>query len=189
MKPIQAAKHRAIDWQQARARLAKAAAALNDPDRLAPERARAILDKERYAIETRHVREVLRVRGCTPLPGTPEFLVGITNLRGQILAVLDLRTFFGIASQQASELSRVIVLGHERVEFGVLADVVFEVIVLRIDELCDPPGSVGSIAREYLRGVTGDALILLDGAILLQDPRLFIDLAEDGALAAGGEKT
>ena len=197
-----------IDWQAMRNRLAQAAAATEESHRLTPERMRAILQErariaarippqapaagsvlevirfhlgeERYAVETRYLREILRVKEITPLPGTPDFLVGIANLRGQIMAVFDLRRLFGISLAGETELTRVIVLGQERIEFGVLADAVDQVAMLPLDEVKESPASVAGITREYVRGVTADALILLDGAVLLRDPRLTIDLGTDG---------
>ena len=201
-----------IDWTKLKQRLEKSKTALEESHQLSAERAQTILEEraramarvpsqapdagallevvtfalgsERYAIETAHVREVLRLRDCMPLPGTPDFLVGVTNLRGQIVAIMDLRVFFGIPSQGTSDQSRIIVLGHDRIEFGMLADAVFEVAMLRIDEVRESPGSVTGIAREYVRGVTADSLILLDGSILLKDPRLFIDLGDNTGTAA-----
>jgi purine-binding chemotaxis protein CheW len=207
MKPIRHVSTSAIDWQQVRSRLARAIAATEEALHLSPERARAVMDEraralarvsadseqaaelvevvvftlanERYAIETRHVREVVRFTDFTRLPAAPEFLVGITNLRGHILAVIDLRKFFGVAVKGLTDLSRVIVLGGERPEFGVLADTTHEVTTLRADAVLEPPGSVAGVAREYLRGITQEALIVLDGAVLLADPRLFIDQGDD----------
>jgi len=207
----------AIDWQQVRDRLKQAAQASEESHRLSPDRVQAVLEararaaaripeqapaasavievvhlvlgEERYAIETNCVREILRLKEFTPVPETPDFLLGVTNLRGQIVAVMDLRQFFGIAPQRPTDHSRVIVLGQERVEFGLLADAVHEVTLLRIDEIRETPGSVAVGARAYLRGVTGDALLVLDGAALLLDPRLHIDLADDGVQAPGEVKS
>jgi purine-binding chemotaxis protein CheW len=201
-----------IDWQKLRERLARACAATEGSVRLSPERARAVMEErartlarvpprpphaaevleivtfalagERYAVETRHVREVVRPAALTPVPGAPDFLVGLHNLRGDILAVFDLRRFFGVADREATDLSRVIVLGGERAEFGALADAVHEVTTLRIDEVHEPPASVGGAGRGYLRGVTAGALVVLDGAALLRDGRLFIDQAEEAPPAA-----
>jgi purine-binding chemotaxis protein CheW len=195
-----------IDWQQLRHRLARARQATEESARLSPERARAVMEErarilarvpsrppeaaevlevvtfaladERYAVETRHVREVLRVSEIAPVPGAPELLAGLLNLRGEILAVFDMRRTFGAADLGLTERARVVVLGDERAEFGVLADEVHEVTTLRIDEVHEAPGSVAGVAREYLRGVTAGALIVLDGAVLLRDSRLFIDQAE-----------
>jgi purine-binding chemotaxis protein CheW len=136
------------------------------------------LGNEEYALETRHVREVVRLADCTPLPGAPPFLLGAFNLRGDILAVFDLRSFFGIAGQRPAEGARVLVLGGERAEFGLLADAAREVRGVQADEILEPPGAVAGAGREYVRGVTKEALIVLDGAVLLGDRRLFIDWDE-----------
>jgi len=197
----------AFSWQEIHERLARARAATEEALHLSPERARAIMQErahilarvppqapraadvlevaiftlanERYAIETHHIREVARFREFTPVPGAPDFLVGLLNLRGEILAVFDLRKFFGVADPGLTDLSRVLVLGGERPEFGVLADTVHEIRTLRIDDVFEPPGSVAGIGREYPRGVTADGIIVLDGALLLQTTRLFLDQGDD----------
>jgi purine-binding chemotaxis protein CheW len=137
-----------------------------------------LLASEQYAIETQYVREVVRLTEYTPLPGSPPFLRGVMNLRGEILAIIDLRTFLGVPDKALGDLSRVLVLGGERAEFGVLADEAHEVRILRTDEVLEPPGSVAGVGREYLRGVTQEALLVLDGTALLQDSRIFVDQGE-----------
>ena len=201
-----------IDWEEVRRRLARAAEATGETLRLSPQRAKAILDEraralarvppaapkasevleiatfalanEHYGVETRFVREVVRLADFTPLPGAPPFLVGVLNLRGEILALIDLRTFFGVPARGLTDLARVLVLGDERPEFGVLADAAHEVTTLRVDEVHEAPDSAAGVGREYLRGVTKDALIVLDGAALLGDGRLFIDQGEAGGGAS-----
>jgi purine-binding chemotaxis protein CheW len=195
------------NWEETRERQARVEAATAVEVRLSPERARVVMEdraralarvpprapnaaevievvtfrvaNENYAIETRHVREVVPFADVTRVPGAPAFLAGLINFRGDVLAVFDLRKLFGSADAEATDLSRVIVLGSERVEFGVLAVAVREVLVLRIDEVHEAPGSVADVGWEYLRGVTAAALIVLDGAALLRDVRLFIDLVDD----------
>jgi purine-binding chemotaxis protein CheW len=195
-----------IDWQEARRRLDRLAAATNGSSALAPEQARAVLEEraralarvppqapdasevvpvvtftlagERYAVEARCVREVTRVGERTPVPGAPDFLVGVVNLRGEILAVFDLRKFFGLAPGAVTEQSRILVLGGDRAEFGVLADEAHEVGTLRTADVLEPPASVAGVSREYLRGVTAEALAVLDGDVLLRDSRLVIDWRE-----------
>ena len=71
-------------------------------------------------------------------------------------------------------------MGESRTEFGMLADDVQEVAVLRRADVLEPPASIQGTGREYLLGVTGEALIVLDGAVLLRDGRLFVDQAEEG---------
>jgi purine-binding chemotaxis protein CheW len=191
------------DWQEVRGRLDKLNQAAEGASGLAPERARAVLEERAralarvpaqapaasevlavvtftlagagYAVEARHVREVVRPGEHTPVPGAPDFLVGVVNLRGEILAVFDLRKFFGLPPGAETDASRILVLGGDRAEFGVLADEVHEVRVLRTADLLEPPASVAGVGREYLRGVTAEALAVLDGDVLLRDGRLFID--------------
>ena len=79
------------------------------------------LASERYAVENRYVREVVRLADLAPVPGAPEFMAGVTNLRGEILAVVDLRRFFGVPARGITDTSRVVVLGADEAEFGVLA--------------------------------------------------------------------
>jgi purine-binding chemotaxis protein CheW len=202
-----------IDWKRVRERLARAIEATEEATALTPERARSVMEEraralarvppepprateilevaifalgaERYAIETRHVREIVRLADFTPVPGAPDFLVGVMSLRGEILAVIDLRRFLGVPAVGLTDLSRVVVLGPEPAAFGVLADEAREVSTLRIEEVLEPPETVAGVGREYLRGVTKDALLVLDGAALLGDPRLFINQAEkEGGLPA-----
>ena len=210
MKDARRTRTSGINWQEVRERLARIDTAITGGVRLSPERARAVMEEraralarvpprapnaaevievvtfslanERYAVETCHVREVIRCSDVTPVPGAPDFLTGLLNLRGEVLAVFDLRTFFGVAAGGAAGLRRVLVLGGERAEFGVLADAVQEVLPLRIDEVHEPPGSLAGPGREYLRGVTAGALLVLDGAVLLRDGRLFIDQGEENGL-------
>jgi purine-binding chemotaxis protein CheW len=193
-----------IDWKQVRQYLAEAALATEEASRLSPDRARVILEErarqlgrvpppppapgevlqvvtftlggERYAIGTNHVREVIRLgEGYARLPGAPAFVFAAVNLRGEILTVLDLRPFFGIAQREPGEHSRIVVLGAEYVEFGLLVEDAHEVVVVRRDQLLDPPASVTGPGREYLLGVTSEALIVLDGGVLLRHRRLFVD--------------
>jgi purine-binding chemotaxis protein CheW len=193
----------AIDWQGVRARLARALAATEEAARPSPGWAREVLEErarvlarvppappwagetievvtfalasEQYALPTRFVREVVRLADPTPLPGAPPFLAGVLNLRGDLLALVDLRPFLGTAAHEATGPARVLVLGDGRAEFGILADAAHEVRILRADEVLGPPPAAGSAGREWLRGVTREALVVLDGAALLQDGRLFID--------------
>jgi purine-binding chemotaxis protein CheW len=138
------------------------------------------LGRERYGIESAYVREVVRFTDFTPVPGAPEFLVGVTGLRGELLAIVDLRALLGVQQQGITDLSRIIVLGGERAEFGLLADSTHELKLLPAGQLLEPAAAAG-LERQLLRGVTAEALIVLDGAALLRDQRLFIGADGGGA--------
>jgi purine-binding chemotaxis protein CheW len=187
-----------IDWAEVRRRLAQAGEAVANAA-ISSARARAIMDdraqrlarkapaqragdalevltfvlgQERYAVETRYAREVVRLANITPVPGVPSFVMGVTNYRGQILCVLDVRLLLDAPAAGVTNLSRLIVLGAGSAEFGVLADRADEIRSLHADEILASPAAVIGTGREYVRGVTRDALTVLDGAWLLRDPRL-----------------
>lgn len=135
------------------------------------------LGRERYAIESHFVREIVRMAEITPVPGAPDVLSGVTNLRGEILAVFDLARLFGLPAAASSEQARLLVLGRDHSELGILTDEVCQGSAVHVAELGDAQAAAidGSVP---LRGVTRDGLQVLDGGCLLQDARLFIDQGE-----------
>ena len=196
-----------IDWDEVRTRVAKAfdrSSGESSPERarevlverarrlaLAAERPEAAVEalellpfrlgREHYAIETRYAREVVRLTGFTAAPGTEDFLLGVANLRGEIVPIFDLMLFFGFTSQGLMDRSRVIVVGAAEVEFGIIADSVQAVTRLPADALVADAAFEGERGGECIRGVTRDAMIVLDGAALLKDRRLFIGGKPDAA--------
>ncbi len=208
---------RGLDWAEARARLAKAARALGSQEGgLAPEQARAILERraralarpldaerprentfgavvftlasERYAIETRYIREVTRLADLAGIPGAPPRFAGLTNLRGEILLVIDLRELLGLPGQGVTDHSRLVVLGSGGDQVGLLATSVLEVSALSSTDILPAPDGASGVGREFLRGVTRDALIVLDGSTLLNHPRLFLDSGKvERTLGEGGQ--
>jgi purine-binding chemotaxis protein CheW len=134
---------------------------------------------ERYAVETRFVREVHPLRDLTPLPGTPAFVRGIVNLRGRILPVYDLKQFFALPEHGLTDLHRIIVVGGEDFEIGLLADVVTGVRLLPRSALSPPLPTLSAIAAEYLIGVSEERLVVLDLERLLSDPRIVVNDGEN----------
>ena len=197
----------AFDWEDLRARLAEAALGASEGRRHSPEQARAIMDEraralariparppaaaevlevvtfvlgdEVYALETRLVRRVMPSTPPTPIPGATGLLSGLINIRGELLPVFDLRGLLGASARAATERSRIFVLGGERDDLGILVDEARGVLTLRLDQVLDPAPSSAAAGRHHLRGVTADALILIDGDSLLRDPRLVIDQGDD----------
>jgi purine-binding chemotaxis protein CheW len=198
---------RKFDWETAKQRLARTAKMLQDVEHLSPERAKQVLDErarvlaqtppedldssefievvtfdlggERFALETRYVREILHAFDATPVPGAPDFLRSVTDLRGDVLAVMDISGLLNLpGTGPADQRPWLLVLGAERAEFGIIAHAVSEVTRLRVDRIHPPPGSVAGLARDFVRGVTADALIVLEGGVLMADERLIIDQNE-----------
>ena len=130
---------------------------------------------ERYAVETRFVAEVHPLRDLTPLPGTPDFVRGIVNLRGRILPVYDLKKFFSLPEQGLTDLHRIVVVSGGDFELGLLADVVVGVRELARDALSPPLPTLSVIAAGYLKGVSEESLVVLDLERILTDPRIVVN--------------
>lgn len=130
-----------------------------------------VLAPETYAIEAALVREVTLLSRLTPLPSTPSFVRGIVNIRGEIVAVIDLERFFGLPERDPGDLDKLVVLHTRERVMGILADAVG---MARIDlaDIGPPPSTLSDDGRRCLKGVTPDCRIVLDGARLISDERL-----------------
>jgi len=132
------------------------------------------LAQERYALETRYVREVCPLKDVTPVPRTPPFLLGIVNVRGRILPVLDLKKFFDLPEQGLTDLHRIILVEGHELEFGLLADATVGVRSIPAETLQPSLPTLTGIRGEYLKGVTADRLVVLDVGRILADPRIVV---------------
>jgi purine-binding chemotaxis protein CheW len=134
-----------------------------------------ILSRERYAFESRWVRAVHPLRRLTVLPCTPPHVLGIVNLRGQVVAVIDIRRFFGLPQRGLADLDKVVVLGDGAMEFGVLADAVPGARLVPRGALQAAIPTFTGIRQAYLLGVAPDGLAVLDAARLLRDEQLVVN--------------
>lgn len=133
------------------------------------------LATERYAFVAADVDDVQPLRELTPLPCTPPFLRGLVNLRGRLVAVVDLKRFFGLPEQGITDLHRILLLRNGTLEVGILADAVESVVAVPVDALVAPPPTWSGIRAEAIRGITGDGLVVLDAGAILGDPSLLIE--------------
>jgi purine-binding chemotaxis protein CheW len=132
------------------------------------------LASERYAVESRYVQEVHPLKELTPLPCTPAFVLGIVNVRGRILPVLDIKKLFGLAEQGLTDLHRIILVHGHGLELGLLADVIVGTRSLSVASLQPSLPTLTGIRAEYLRGVNEERLVVLDLDRLLTDPNLVV---------------
>jgi len=133
-----------------------------------------LLAQETYAIETNFVREVHPMTELTPLPCTPAFVFGLINVRGQILTVIDMKKLFDLPERGITNLNKVIVVRKDAMELGILADEIIGIRNLPLNELQPPLSTMTGIHAEYLRGVTGERLIVLDMERFLTDRKLIV---------------
>jgi purine-binding chemotaxis protein CheW len=137
------------------------------------------LGAQRCAIEMRFVNEVQKPLPITRLPGAPAHLLGITSLRGEILPVFDVRELLQAGHAERSEAARVLVLGETSLELCVTVDAVYDIRMLACDSVLEASQSRFGLSGAYLRGVTSDALVVLDAAALLADRQLFVGDADE----------
>jgi purine-binding chemotaxis protein CheW len=132
------------------------------------------LAAESYAIESVFVREVCTLKDFTPLPGVPSFILGIVNLHGQILPVVDLKIFFNLQEKGFGELNKVIILCNDQMEFGILADEIKGTKVIYREEMLPVPHSITGFGEKYLKGITKDHIVVLEAKNILNDEKIII---------------
>ena len=129
---------------------------------------------ERYGIESSYVREVYPLKELTPLPCTPSFVLGIANVRGQILSVIDIKKFFDLPGKGLTDLNKVIIIHNDAMEFGVLADVILGMRRIALGDIQPSLPTLTGIREQYLKGVTPEGVVLLDAGKLLTDKNIVI---------------
>ncbi len=122
-----------------------------------------ILKDETYGINVMQVQEVLRVIEIAPVPGAPNYVLGIINLRGNVVTVIDTRGRFGLPSTEVDDSSRIIVIESEKQVVGILVDAVSEVVELRSNEIEVVPNVGNDESSRYIQGVATreDSLLIL----------------------------
>lgn len=133
------------------------------------------LAHERYAVQTSLVSEVVNLRDLTPVPGAPAWLAGVMNLRGRIVAVLDLKKFFDLPGRGITDTHKVIVLSDGVTELGALADTVAGVLEIEREELCDRLPTLSGIRTDYLTGIRSDGLVVLAAEKILSSEQLIVN--------------
>ena len=130
------------------------------------------LENEVSGVNVMQVQEVLRYTEIAPVPGAPDYVLGIINLRGNVVTVIDTRLKFGLMPAEVTDSSRIIIIEAEKQVVGILVDSVAEVVYLKASEI-DPAPSVGTEeSARFIQGVSNrkeDLLILVDLNKLLSD--------------------
>ncbi len=121
------------------------------------------LEDETYGINVMQVQEVLREIEVAPVPGAPHYVLGIINLRGNVVSVIDARMRFGLPVKESTDLTRIIVIEIQQHIIGVLVDSVAEVVDIKRSEIETAPNVGTSETSKYIDGVVsrGEKLLIL----------------------------
>lgn len=132
------------------------------------------LASEYYGIDIALVESIIKIQTITQLPKSPAYVRGVTNLRGSVLPVIDLRTRFAINSSEDTKQTRIIIVTMGVIKVGVVVDGVSE--VLRVsDELIEPlPPMISSVNSAFLKGIVR----LENRLIILLELGKVLDLTE-----------
>jgi len=141
------------------------------------------LDCEEYGIGILKVKEIIGMMRITPVPQTPEFVMGVINLRGKVIPVIDLRLRFGMNSIDYKDRTCIVVVEIDSnpgsIHIGIVVDAVSEVINIKSNDIEDIPSFGITLSTEYILGmakVAGSVRILLDiDRVLNTDELVMLD--------------
>jgi purine-binding chemotaxis protein CheW len=135
-----------------------------------------LLHGQEYAAPIGEVVETLAVRPITPVFLTPDWVAGIMNLRGDVVAVLDLARLLGMPSGLVTDDSRIVLVRHQERRAGLLVDGLAELRTFELDRLEPPPVTLSGEVAALLRGVAtvehGEVVRVLDLPGLFESERL-----------------
>lgn len=135
-----------------------------------------LLHGQEYAAPIADVIETLAVRPITRVFLTPDWVAGVMNLRGDVVAVLDLARLLGMPSALVTDESRIVLARHDDRRAGLLVDGLAELRVLDLARLEPPPATLSSETAALLRGVAtvdgGEVVRVLDIAALFESERI-----------------
>jgi purine-binding chemotaxis protein CheW len=121
------------------------------------------LEDETYGINVMQVQEVLRETEVAPVPGAPHYVIGIINLRGNVVSVIDARIRFGLSTIERTDMTRIIVIEAQQQIIGILVDSVAEVVDVKMSEIETAPNVGNGDSSRYIDGVVSrdDKLLIL----------------------------
>lgn len=141
---------------------------------------------EEFGLEIAQVREIIRMQDITPMPKAPDFIEGVINLRGQIIAVMNLAKRLGLKAAERTEKSRIVVTEVKENTVGLVVDEVPEVLRIAEDNVEATPEMIESrVHADFIKGVgklENRLVILLDVNRILsrEEARQVSEAAKEG---------
>lgn len=111
------------------------------------------LNSEDYAIPLLMVREVISIPETTPIPKAPQHFIGIMNLRGQVISIVDLRKKLKIQPRENNKDEAVIIVDFKGVNVGIVVDSINKVLEFSENDIQSMPELEGEINGNYIQGV------------------------------------
>lgn len=130
------------------------------------------LGREEYGVDIMHVKEISEYIECTKVPNSPEFIEGIINYRGDIVAIINLYYKFNIDLSDITEDTRIIIFGIEGRQVGFLVEDASKVLTIDDKDIEEPPSIIMTSGEKFISGigkVEDKIIIILELANLLSD--------------------
>jgi purine-binding chemotaxis protein CheW len=130
------------------------------------------LSDETYGIRVLKVQEVQRYSEISPIPGAPSYVLGIINLRGSVISVLNTREKFGLPDAEPTDDTRIVILESGKQVVGIMVDCVAEVVSLATRDMDEAPNVGNDDSAKFIDGVSnkdGNLVILLDSDKILNE--------------------
>jgi purine-binding chemotaxis protein CheW len=134
-----------------------------------------VLGPERYGIESSCIREIYPLNEFTPLPCTPPFVLGLVNVRGQILSIINIKKLFDLPEKGLTDLNKIVIVHAHSIELGILADAILGTRSIAPEDLHPALPTLTGIRANYLQGITQDSLVVLDVGKILADEKILVD--------------
>jgi purine-binding chemotaxis protein CheW len=112
-----------------------------------------VLEDVEYGVDILLVHEILRFPEITRLPNTPDFIIGVINLRGNVIPVVDVRKRFGFSRAKVTDLTRIIVIETNDKLTGLMVDNVHQVVRISQDKVDPPSELIEGVSEEYIWGI------------------------------------
>ncbi len=121
------------------------------------------LGKELYGVTIHSVESIIKLQAITEVPRTASYILGVTNLRGTVVPVLDLRKRFNLLSSENSSNTRIVIVNAEGAKVGIVVDEVTEVLKVSRDAIQPPPPMSTTIESAFINGIAriNDRLVIL----------------------------
>lgn len=138
------------------------------------------LANEYYGVDIALVESIIKMQALVAVPHAPDFIEGVTNLRGVVLSVVDLRKRFGLPNIEANKDTRIIVVEINNLTVGMIVDAVTEVLRLQEETIQPPPPLMVTAASAFITGIAK----IDDRLVILLDLKKVLSIEEATQLSA-----
>jgi purine-binding chemotaxis protein CheW len=138
------------------------------------------MGEEHFGVDIATVESIIKMQSLTRVPHSPSFVEGVTNLRGVVVPVIDLRRRFGMTEVKHTRETRIVITNLDGVKVGMVVDSVSEVLTVSSDIIDPTPPMVSSVEAEFVSGIAR----FEDHLVVLLDLEKVLTLKEQSALRA-----